>query len=86
MIEYSIDPITWFSERELQYTPAHFVVTKNPLNGESRQWILDKLSGRFSVVYESRTNDDLDFLLSIPHGYPAFEDPKEAIMYELRWS
>jgi len=86
MIEYTVDPTTWFSERELEFTPSHFIITKNPLNNESKQWITDKLTGRFSIVYACSHPDDLDFLLAMTQGYPAFEDPKEAIMYELRWA
>jgi hypothetical protein len=84
MIDYQLDPITWFSERELTYTPKHFVVSKTPLTNESKIWILTKLKGRFSVTYVDDSVDD--FLVFYSMGNPAFEDPKEAIFYELTWS
>jgi hypothetical protein len=84
MTEYQIDPISWFSERELKYTPKHFVVSNTHLTPESKIWILNKLKGRFSVTFAEDDNDD--FLVFHTMGNPAFEDPKEAIFYELTWS
>jgi hypothetical protein len=84
MTEYQIDPVSWFSERELKNTPKHFIVSKTHLTTESKIWILTKLKGRFSIVIQE--NDLDDFLVFSLSGNPAFEDPKEAILYELRWS
>jgi hypothetical protein len=85
MIDYQLDPITWFSERELSYTPKHFIITKHEFTAESKQWVLDKLVGRFSVApYNSNDNDS--FLLMFSSGHLAFEDPQEALFYELKWS
>ena len=83
--EYNVDPVTWYSERQLEYTPKHFVVTNTKLTEEARIWIISKLKGRFSIL--RKTEDSTDFLQIINfNGYPAFEDPKEAIAYELVWS
>jgi hypothetical protein len=85
MDEYNIDPVTWYSERELKFTPKHFVVANTKLTEESRIWIMNKLRGRFSIVH--KVKDDMEFLQILGfNGYPAFEDPKEAITYELVWS
>ena len=83
MIEYQLDPITWFSERELTYTPKHFVITTHPCTEESKQWVLDKLSGRFSITYPSVSNTIFEL---ITPSCIAFEDPQEAVFYELKWS
>ena len=83
MIEYQLDPITWFSERELTYTPKHFIVTSHPCTLESKQWVLDKLSGRFSITYPSVSNTIFEL---ITPSCIAFEDPQEAVFYELKWS
>lgn len=83
MIEYQLDPITWFSERELTYTPKHFIVTTHPCTEESKQWVLDKLSGRFSITYPSVSNTIFEL---ITPSCIAFEDPQEAVFYELKWS
>ena len=72
---------TWFVERELDYVPAHFVPVKTPLTPESREWILEKLQGRFAVIVDTQFSPN-NFGLT----YPAFEDPKEAVFYELTWS
>jgi hypothetical protein len=83
MIEFQLDPITWFSERELNYTPKHFVVTSHPCTSESKQWVLDKLSGRFSVTYPTISSSILELMTP---SCIAFEDPQEAVFYELKWS
>jgi len=83
MIEYQLDPITWFSERELTYTPKHFIVTTHPCTEESKQWVLDKLTGRFSITYPSVSNTIYEL---ITPSCIAFEDPQEAVFYELKWS
>jgi hypothetical protein len=84
MTEYQIDPISWFSERELKHTPKHFVLSNTPLTNEGKLWILNKLKGRFSITLAEENFDD--FLVFSSMGRPAFEDPKEAIFYELTWS
>jgi hypothetical protein len=84
MIEFQIDPTSWFSERELKYTPKHFIVSNTPLTPERKIWILNKLKGRFSITFTENSIDD--FLVFHATGNPAFEDPKEAIFYELTWS
>ena len=83
MIEFQLDPITWFSERELHYTPKHFVVTSHPCTEESKQWVLDKLNGRFSITYPTLSTSILELMSP---SCIAFEDPQEAVFYELKWS
>lgn len=72
---------TWFSERELKLPPAHFVISKTALTTESHYWIVNTLSGRYSIVMSNVSS--LSFATEL---YPAFEDPKEAVFYELAWS
>ena len=82
MIEYEIDPIVWFAERELTYPPVHFVMVRTPLTEQSKQWVLDHLRGRFAI-----TVDTADFLFNLDSlGFISFEDPKEARIFELKWS
>ena len=82
MTDYEIDPIIWFADRELSYPPVHFVTVATSLTEESKQWVLDHLRGRFAV-----TADTTDFLFNIDSlGYISFEDPKEATIFELKWS
>ncbi len=83
MIEFQLDPITWFSDRELHYTPKHFVVTSHPCTSESKQWVLDKLSGRFSVTYPVVSSNIIEL---VTPSCIAFEDPQEAVFYVLKWS
>jgi hypothetical protein len=83
-MEKVLDPISWYTDRELEFTPLHFVQATTPLTSESKLWILHSLRGRFSVFTPIDQHDDFGVLLS--EGVPAFEDPKEATMYELKWS
>ena len=71
-------------EREVKNFPRHFIVTKTPITQESKQWILESLTGRFCIVSSLEIEDKM--LLGFPVEIPAFEDPKEAIFYELKWS
>lgn len=81
-MNYEVDPQVWFSEREVSYPPQHFISATTPLTHESKQWVLDSLRGRFSVTLNTS-----DFFLSISNlGTISFEDPKEVLIYELKWS
>lgn len=66
---------TWFVDRNVNPCPDHFVKSKTELTPESRAWIYDKLTGRFNIGQSG-------FLAGL---CPSFEDPKEAMMYELTW-
>ena len=67
---------TWFMNRELAFAPSHFVVSKTPITDESKIWIQEKLSVRYSMC--AIENAFLEYA-------PSFEDPKEAMFYELTW-
>ena len=68
-----INLYTWFTNRELSFTPKHFVFSRATMTSESKEWVLERLTGRFSVAM---TNGGFAI---------AFEDPKEAMIYELTW-
>ncbi len=77
-----INLYTWFTDRELDYVPKHFTLASTPVTSESREWVLEKLSGRFattSIPFDYQTNH-------FPNVRIAFENPKEAVFYELTWS
>lgn len=74
MTEYQIDPVVWFGKRELKFFPNHFVPTGTPLSEESRTWLYTKTFGRYCIQHFSGKD------------YPAFENPAEAVLYELTWS
>jgi|LakMenEpi03Aug12_release.lakeMendotaPanAssembly.Ray.scaffolds.fasta_scaffold2530083_1 hypothetical protein len=83
MTEYEIDPIQWFSQRELTFKPIHFYLTKTPVTTESKKWIVNKLKGRYCFVSVPGFGEDTLFDLD---SCPAFEDQGEAVLYELTWS
>ena len=91
MTDLELEPFTWCSERQLPNKPKHFVVSKTPITEESKRWIFDKLRGRFALVEYENTITAMDMggsydLMSTLDTYPAFEDPAEAVFYELTWS
>jgi hypothetical protein len=77
--------MTWFSKRELDYCPKHFVRTNTPINDDKHQYILENFRGRYFIGY-NQTNIDSSLLSLLEEMYPYFEDPQEAVMYELVWS
>lgn len=83
MIEYELDPLQWFTTRELDFKPSHFYLTKTPVTNESKKWIVSKLKGRYCFVGVSGFGEDVLFDIN---SCPAFEDQGEAVLYELTWS
>ena len=75
-----LDFTTWFSSREVSFKPPHFVMTNTHITDESKFWILNTLRGRFALIEADA------YLTRNKKFVPAFEDPKEAILYELAWS
>ena len=90
MNEYRLDPLVWYSTRELEQVPKHFIIAKSNLTAESRLWILNNLKGRFAIIQvDNDTSSAGNGIISIYQSdflTPAFEDPKEAVLYELTWS
>ena len=77
----NINLYTWHGDRELDFCPKHFTKCNTVLSESSKMWILEKLSGRFyfeNVAFQS--------FLSLGEQVPYFEDPQEAVLYELTWS
>ena len=81
MTDCQIDPYIWFGSRQLDFYPKHFVLSVTPLTMESKQWVLDNIKGRFCIVQNVQL-----FLLDYTLGNIAFENPKDAMFYELKWS
>lgn len=81
-IQYQI----YHGNRELEFCPPHFVKTNTICTLESRLWIYEKCLGRFCFLNKSVEIADFFNLNFLDSRYPAFEDPQEAVMYELTWS
>ena len=63
--------------RDLNFVPCHFIKASTSITPESKQWIQEKLRGRYSLTHTFSVFGDT---------IPAFEDPQEATFYELTWS
>ena len=73
----------WFKDRELKTVPPHFIKGQTQLTQEGYFWAKSKLSGRFAVREDESKIEDFLFETS-QRIY--FEEPHEAMIYELRWS
>jgi hypothetical protein len=78
----NVNPFKWFGTRELSTVPPHFVKASTILSDKAKLWVVSKLVGRYAIV---SITEDTDFI-PFPNDYIFFEDPSEAMMYELRWS
>jgi hypothetical protein len=76
----SLNYNTWFGDRRLDTTPIHFHACSAPFTEETLYWVEQTLSGRYSVYM---TENELDLFNS---KIISFEDPQEALLYELKWS
>lgn len=76
------NPQLWFGERELKTVPPHFIKCTAPVTDETMVWVRTKLTGRFSLS-DKLTSENFIFDNTV---VIAFEDPGDAVIYELRWS
>ena len=81
----NINLYTWHTERRLTFCPKHFTLVKVELKDESKLWILERLSGRYFIGYHNDSYN-ADVLFADTLEYPSFEDPQEAVLFELTWS
>lgn len=79
-----INPIAWFGDRELETVPPHFVKSTTSISTQSLTWVRNKLLGRYSL--SSRLAPVLPSSFIDLDTYIYFEDPKELVIFELRWS
>lgn len=81
LCDVELKPEVWFIERKLAHRPPHFVSATTPINKESAQWIAHSLVGRYALESDCKIDNFFVELVM-----PSFEDPAEAVMYELKWS
>lgn len=80
------NPQLWYGKRQLDNLPPHFIKATTETTPESLLWVKTKLSGRY-VVLENSASSLVPTLVMVDfHGSIYFEDPKEVMLYELRWS
>jgi hypothetical protein len=80
----NVNPLKWFSQRELEHVPHHFTKCHTFLETpEMTAWVLTKLSGRYATAMASK---EMGTFLLTQQTVIFFEDPSEAMLYELRWS
>jgi hypothetical protein len=76
-----IKPEVWHVNRKLDFKPPHFVTANTAITRESAKWIVHTLSGRYTFIGSESIDD-----FFVPITLPSFEDPTEALLYELKWS
>ena len=80
-VQFELNPQIWFIDRKMQYKPLHFITVNTPLTAQSALWIIHNLVGRFTFHGNIDMDDDFEECT-----LPSFEDPVEAVLYELKWS
>jgi len=80
-----MNPVLWFANRRLDKVPPHFTKCTTPINDDIEFWILTKTYGRYSIILETDHATE-NIFISTDAQLVYFEDPKEAVLYELRWS
>lgn len=79
----NINLYTWFAERKLDFLPKHFICTNTYVDDERHLWVLEKCIGRY---YIGQKYDEGDFVALFGEQIIYFEDPQEAVLYQLTWS
>lgn len=79
----TINLYTWFSERKLDFLPVHFIATNTFVDDDRHIWVLEKCTGRYYIGSRKDTDDWLSLLTE---SVIYFEDPQEAVLYQLTWS
>lgn len=74
---------TWFSNRQCDYLPKHFTPTNTYVTDENHLWILEKFQGRYYIG--EKQGETASYLLE-NYNVVYFEDPQEAVFFELKWS
>ena len=82
----NINLMTWFTERKLDYLPKHFIPANAYIDEERHLWILEKCTGRFYIGQKNNTEFSELMLFLLEEEIVYFEDPQEAVLYELTWS
>ena len=82
----NINLYTWFVKRQLDFLPNHSVPTVTPVNDERHMWILEKCNGRYHIGPAQHKQKENDWLALFGEYVVYFEDPQEAVLYELTWS
>lgn len=71
-----LNPYIWLRPT-LNKVPVHFIKCNTTLNFEKLLWVDKNIQGRFALsMGNSLIDDDMIY----------FEDPKDAMYYELTWS
>jgi hypothetical protein len=79
----TLNPLLWYVDRELSFIPSHFVKANTPMTEDSLFWVRSKLIGRYGTSAVTGNTVE-DYIFGGDDIY--FEDPAEAMIYELRWS
>lgn len=81
-----LDINIFFFQRQMGYCPIHFVHSKLPITPVRYKWILNNTKGRFFVAgYGAPWHASMSDMAKFS-GTPAFEDPKDLLMFELSMS
>ena len=76
-----MNPLIWYTDREINIVPPHFIKCPSIVTEESLFWIRNKTTSRYVLVDDVTT---INLISNEKLVY--FESQKDATIYELMWS
>ena len=80
---HDINPLVWYSNLEIDTIPPHFVKSSTSVTEDNYFWVKTKITGRYTI--SAVPINDVDMIFDL-RPYVFFENPSDAMLYELRWS
>jgi hypothetical protein len=77
-----MNPLIWYTDREINIVPIHFIKCPSIVTEESLFWIRNKSTSRYVLVDDSPNMSNIISSDKIVY----FESQKDATIYELMWS
>jgi hypothetical protein len=78
-----MNPLIWYTDREINIVPPHFIKCPSIVTEESLFWIRNKTTSRYALV-DNIVSPSLNVISNDKTVY--FESQKDATIYELMWS
>jgi hypothetical protein len=78
-----MNPLIWYTDREINIVPPHFIKCPSIVTEDSLFWIRNKTTGRYALI-DDIESPSLNVISS--HKIVYFESQKDATIYELMWS
>jgi len=78
-----MNPLIWYTDREINIVPIHFIKCPSIVTEDSLFWIRNKTTSRYALI-DDIESPSLNVISN--HKIVYFESQKDATIYELMWS